>query len=78
MAAYMVEAGGSRGSVSRLGGADGGVWAICAGWEGGVRVRTFHKDGVPWLRVDLVKHRGKGREGALYDGPLAEAPIKGA
>lgn len=74
MAAYLVKASGSRGEVQRLGGAQGGVRATLAGWHGAVAVRAYDREGIPWLEVRLVMHRGQGREGAIYDGPYDDAP----
>lgn len=77
MAAYIGSLSGSRGAVTRTGGEASGVRSVLAGWKGGVATYLNHRDGVPWLTVELVTHQGAGREGVLYDGPLADAPLKG-
>lgn len=71
MAAYYTSCQGSRGSVSRLGGSQGGVNATVAGWSGGCDVYlSDNDDGVPWLRVVLRRWHGNGIERTIYDGPV--------
>lgn len=69
MAAYYGEVSGSRGAVSRLGGADGGVRSYLKDWSQGVITTLRTKNGVPWLHVERTGAAGR----VIYDGPLADA-----
>ena len=44
MARFIGTAQGSRGSVSRLGGKDGGINTSARGWNAGINVRGFVND----------------------------------
>lgn len=77
MAAYIGSVEGSRGPARRMGGEASGVSSALAGWNGGVITHLNTRDGIPWLRIELVTHRGQGRQGVVYDGPLADIPLKG-
>lgn len=70
MAHFYVECSGSRGAVSRLGGAGSGVRATLAGWNGGVSVRLYHRNGIDCVRIERTTWNGSGTPGLLYDGPV--------
>ena len=78
MSAYMGGVRGDRATfVTRNGGARGGVESRLWGFSGGgVRTHVYEKDGVPYLTIELFTYQGSGREGTVYDGPIAKAPLK--
>lgn len=60
MAAYLTECQGSRGAVSRLGGAIGGVTALCKSWTHALHIRMSEKDGKDFITIRIHRINDSG------------------
>lgn len=70
MARFYGSVQGTRGIVTRLGGASSGLTTVAAGWQGAVYVDLYDKDGVDYCTVRLGKWKGVGLSHVLYEGPV--------
>ncbi|MGE0576123.1 MAG: hypothetical protein AB7F22_07675 [Reyranella sp.] len=64
---------GIRGQASRLGSKASGLEITANGWDGGVTVRLYERNGKDWARITLTG--GSGYSGAQFD--IFNGPIDG-
>ena len=65
MAHFRATVQGGRGSASRLGHKTSGIEARVNGWNSGVYVYGYHKDGKDYFRVELNGGSGYGGGGKI-------------
>ncbi len=58
MAQFRAIIEGSRGPASRLGGKSSGIQTFTNGWNCGVSVRGYHKNGKDYFNIDLTSGSG--------------------